>query len=123
MSPEAKELLDYLLAFAGPGAAGGIVLAMFGWLKARAEKPHIAPPSVGAEGVTQIAGMVMSQGTARDIIDGLRAVAASHDRCTLVRETEIQLRKKHHEELHEQHRQIVDIGRTLCDRLRDVRLN
>ncbi|ACL57897.1 hypothetical protein Mnod_2946 [Methylobacterium nodulans ORS 2060] len=123
MSPEAKELFDYLLAFAGPGAAGGIILAMFGWLKARAEKPHIAPPSVGGEGLAQIGGMVMGERTARELIDGLHAVAASYDRCTLVREAEMAMRKRHREEIHEERRQTVDAIRSLADRIRDVRLN
>lgn len=144
MSPEAKELLDYLLAFAGPGAAGGVALAFFGWLKAKAEKPHIADkPSVGPAGLAQIGGMVMGQGDLKDLIDGLRGISASHDRCTLVREAEMLSRKeeaKEHreherrlleerrqheqrlaEDRHREHRELVEALQGIAGRMRDFR--
>lgn len=144
MSPEAKELLDYLLAFAGPGAAGGVALAFFGWLKAKAEKPHIDDrPSIGAGGLAQIGGMMLAQSDAKDITEGLRAVAASHDRCTLMREAEMAARKKEVEETREhekrlleerrvhekrlaedqrqEHRELVETIQGLTARVRDIR--
>lgn len=117
MSPEAKELLDYLLAFAGPGAAGGVALAFFGWLKAKAEKPHIAQPSVGGGGLAQIAGMVMGQSDLKDLNEGLRAVAASHDRCTLMREAEMLARKKEVEETRDHERRLLEERRQHEQRL------
>lgn len=133
MSPETKEVLDYLVALMGPASAGGVALAFFGWLKARAEKPHIAEkPSVGAAGLAQIGGMVMGQQDLRDMIDAMRSISASHDRCSLLRETEMQTNKqlakeRHDHEArmadarHEDWRVMSDLLRTLNDRLRDMR--
>lgn len=144
MSPESKEVLDYLVALMGPASLGGVVLGFFGWMKARAEKPHLADkPSVGAAGLAQIGGMVMGQQDLRDLIEALRGISASHDRCTLLRETEMQTqkqlakeRREHEEDLardrrdhesqiardrHEQWRVMGDLMRTLNDRLRDMR--
>ncbi|MCC0805769.1 hypothetical protein FPV16_05950 [Methylobacterium sp. W2] len=64
-------------------------------MRAKMERPpHIASPSVGGAGLAQIAGMVMGQGDLQDLIDGLRGISASHDRCALMRETEMAVRKK-----------------------------
>ncbi|MBA9071839.1 hypothetical protein FHR71_005631 [Methylobacterium sp. RAS18] len=146
MSPEAKEVLDYLVALMGTGSVGGIILAFFGWMKARAEKPHIADkPSVGATGLAQIGGMVMGQQDLRDLIEAMRGISASHDRCTLVRETEMEAQKRlakerrEHEndaarerrdhetqiarDRHEDWRVMADLMRTLNDRLRDFRVS
>ena len=113
MSPETKEVLDYLLAFLAPGAAGGIVLAVIGWMKASKEKPHIAPPpTVGAGALAQIGGMVVAQKDMRDFIEGLGQIAASQDRCTLAREAEMQLRKKLAEEHREHERKLLEERRS-----------
>jgi hypothetical protein len=146
MSPEAKEMLDYIVAIAGPSALGGIAIAMFGWLKARAEKPgHIAPekPTVGAQGMAQIAGMVLGQSDVKDLNEGLRLVSASYDRCTLARETETLSRKKEAEEnrehekrllaerrdyesriaedRHREHQQLIEVIQNLIRSIRDMR--
>lgn len=132
MSPEAKEVLDYLVTFFGAGSVGGILLAFFGWLKAKAEKPHIAPPAVPPNGLAQIGGMVLGQQQMQDFIEALRGVAASHDRCTLAREAEMELRKaqakerrEHENELarqrHADQRVLQDALLSLNDRLRNMR--
>jgi hypothetical protein len=146
MSPETKEVLDYLVALMEPASLGGVILGFFGWMKARAEKPHIADaPSIGTAALAQIDGMVMGQQDLRDLIDAMRGISASHDRCTLMRETEMQLqkqlakeRREHEDDLardrrdheaqifrdrHEQWRVMCDLMRTLSDRPRDLRLS
>jgi hypothetical protein len=134
MAPEVTDIWSWLLAIMGTGSGGAVILAVLGWLKARNEKPHIAPPSVGGGALAQIGGMVMGQQDLRDLVEALRAMAASHDRCTLVRETEMEVRKKlakerreHEIEMeerrHDDYRPMLDQMKTLCDRLRDVRIS
>lgn len=146
MSPETKEVLDYLVALMGPASLGGVVLAFFGWMKARAEKPHIAEkPTLGTAGLAQIGGMVVGQSEMRDLIEALRGISASHDRCSLLREAEMQAQKllakerREHEDdaakerrehearlsgaRHEEWRIMSDLIRTLNDRLRDMRIS
>lgn len=133
MAPEATDIWSWLLALLGTGSGGAVALAFFGWLKAKAEKPHIASPSVGPSALGQIGGMVMGQQDLRDLIEAFRAMAAAHDRCTLAREAEMEVRKRlakerrEHEvdmadRRHEEWRQSSDLLRTLCDRLRDMKL-
>ncbi|MER2268264.1 hypothetical protein [Methylobacterium oxalidis] len=132
MSPEAKEVLDYLVTFSGVGSVGGILLAFFGWLKAKAERPPVAQPAVPPSGLAQIGGMVLGQQQMQDFIEALRGVAASHDRCTLAREAEMETmkqlakeRRAHENDLarerHAEQRALCDAVLTLNDRLRNLR--
>ncbi|WP_019905728.1 hypothetical protein [Methylobacterium sp. 77] len=119
MSPEdVKQWVDILSTLLAAGGGGGIILAVIGYMRAKMERPpHIAPPSVGNNGLAQIAGMVMGQGDLKDIIDGLRGVSASHDRCTLMRETEMAFRKKEAEEHREHERRLLEERRQHEQRL------
>lgn len=144
MSPEdVKKWVDILSTLLAASGGGGIILAVIGYMRAKAERPHIEKPSVGGAGLAQIAGMVMGQDDLKDIIDGLRTMAASHDRCTLVRETEMAARKKEVEETrehekrlleerrthekrlaedrHQEHRELVEAIQGLAGRVRDIR--
>jgi hypothetical protein len=111
MSPDdVKKWVDMLAALLAAGSGGGIILAVIGYMRAKLERPeHIAEkPSVGGNGLAQIAGMVMGQNDLKDLNEGLRAVAASHDRCTLVREAEMLARKKEVEETREHERRLLE---------------
>lgn len=122
MSPEdVKQWVDILSTLLAAGGGGGIILAVIGYMRAKLEKPHIAPASVGGPGLAQIAGMVMGQNDLRDIIDGLRGVSASHDRCTLMRETEMAFRKKEAEEHREHERRLLEERRQHEQRLAEDR--
>ncbi|MCJ2132435.1 hypothetical protein [Methylobacterium sp. E-045] len=122
MSPEdVKQWVDILSTLLAAGGGGGILLAVIGYMRAKVEKPHIAPPTVGGNGLAQIAGMVMGQTDLKDIIDGLRGVSASHDRCTLMRETEMAFRKKEAEEHREHERRLLEERRQHEQRLAEDR--
>ena len=115
---EATDIWGWLLALMGTGGGGAIALAFFGWLKAKAERPpHIAPPSVGSNGMAQIAGMVMGQTDLQALIDALRAISASHDRCTLAREAEMASHKKEVEETRDHEKRLLEERRTHEKRL------
>jgi len=119
MAPETKEVLDYLVALLGPASLGGIILGFFGWMRARAEKPHIADDRPGLSGATMahLGGMVMGQQVSEDLIEALRGIAASHDRCTLTREAEMELRRRLANDRHEQMRALIDALRSANDQL------
>lgn len=145
MSPDdVKKWVDILSTLLAAGGGGGIILAVIGYMRAKMERPpHIAPPTVGGTGMAQIAGMVMGQGDLKDITEGLRTMAASHDRCTLVREAEMIARKKEVEETrehekrlleerrqhekrlaedrHQEHRELVEAIQGMAGRMRDIR--
>lgn len=144
MSPEdAKQWVDILSTLLAAGGGGGILLAVIGYMRAKLEKPHIERPTVGGAAMAQIAGMVMGQSDVKDIVEALRATAASHDRCTLVREAEMIARKKEVEETrdhekklleerrvheqrlaedhHREHREMVEAIQTLARGTRDIR--
>lgn len=138
MSPEdVKQWVDILSTLLAAGGGGGTILAVIGYMRAKLEKPHIERPTVGG-GLAQIAGMVMGQGDLKDIIEGLRGVSASHDRCTLMRETEMAFRKKETEERrlleerrqhekrlaedrHQEYREMVEAIQGLAREMRDIR--
>ena len=123
MSPEdVKQWVDILSTLLAAGGGGGILLAIIGYMRAKLERPaHIAPPTVGGNGLAQIAGMVMGQSDLKDFSDGLRAIAASHDRCTLMRETEMIARKKEVEETREHEKRLLEERRTHEKRLAEDR--
>ncbi|WP_264045482.1 hypothetical protein [Methylobacterium flocculans] len=109
MSPEdVKQWVDILSTLLAAGGGGGILLAVIGYMRAKVEKPHITPPTVGSGGLAQIAGMVMGQGDLASLNEGLRMVSASYDRCTLTRETEMAARKKEVEETREHERRLLE---------------
>ena len=110
MSPEdVKQWVDILNTLLAAGSGGGIILAIVGYMRAKAEKPHIADkPSIGSVGLAQIGGMVMGQNDLQSLIDALRGVSASHDRCTLAREADVASRKKEAEEHREHERRLLE---------------
>lgn len=120
---DVKPWIDLLVTLLTGGGVGGILLAWVGGMKAKREKPdHIAEkPTVGGGGLAQIAGMVMGQGDLKDIIDALRGVSASHDRCTLMRETEMTFRKKEADEHREHERRLLEERRQHEQRLAEDR--
>ncbi|KQP61044.1 hypothetical protein ASF39_15320 [Methylobacterium sp. Leaf108] len=116
-----KQWVDILSTLLAAGGGGGIILAVIGYMRAKAEKPHIASPTVGTGGLAQIAGMVMGQTDLKDIIDALRGISASHDRCTLMRESEMVARKKEVDETREHERRLLEERRQHEKRLAEDR--
>jgi hypothetical protein len=122
MSPDdVKQWVDILSTLLAAGGGGGIILAVIGYMRAKMEKPHIERPTVGSEGLAQIAGMVMGQSDLKNLIEGLRGISASHDRCTLMRETEMLARKKEVEETREHERRLLEERRQHEQRLAEDR--
>lgn len=119
MSPkDVKQWVDILNTLLAAGSGGGIILAIVGYMRAKAEKPHIADkPSIGASGLAQIGGMVMGQSDLKDLNEGLRAIAASHDRCTLTRKAEMLARKEEIKETREHERRLLEERRQHEQRL------
>lgn len=119
MSPEdVKQWVDILSTLLAASGGGGILLAVIGYMRAKEEKPHIADrPSIGSAGLASIGGMLMGQNDLKDIIDGLRGVSASHDRCILMRETEMTFRKKKAEEHRKHERRLLEERRQHEQRL------
>jgi hypothetical protein len=123
MSPEdVKQWVDILSTLLAAGGGGGIILAVIGYMRAKLEKPHIADkPSIGMPGLAQIGGMVMGQNDLQSLIDAMRGVAASHDRCTLAREADVASRKKEAEEHREHERRLLEERRQHEQRLAEDR--
>lgn len=63
----------------------------------------------------------MSQNDRKNIIDALRGVSASHDRCTLMREPETAFPKKEAEEHREHERRLLEERRQHEKRLAEDR--
>jgi hypothetical protein len=123
MSPEdVKQWVDILSTLLAAGGGGGILLAVIGYMRAKVEKPHIDDrPTIGAAGLASIGGMLMGQNDLKDIVDGLRSVSASYDRCTLTREAEMQSRKKEAEDHREHERRLLEERRQHEKRLAEDR--
>jgi len=119
---DVKPWIDMLVTLLSAGGLGGIFLAVLGWMKAKHERPaHIAPdPSMGSGALAQLGGMVMGRQTGEEIILALNAIAASQDRCTLVREKEIRVAQELSDVRHREMRTLNDHLDTLCDRLKNL---
>ena len=119
---EVKQWVDMLIALMAPASLGGIILAAIGYWRAKQERPaHIAPdPGVGSTALAHLGGMVMGRQTGEEIILALNAIAASQDRCTLVREKEIRVAQEIAETRHREARMLNDNLDRLCDRLKGV---
>jgi len=119
---DVKPWVDMLIALMSVGGGGAVLLAVIGWMKAKHEKPaHIAdPPGVGSAGMAALGGMVMGRQLGDDIVSGLNALAASQDRCTLVREQEIRLAREISDLRHGEMRKLNDHLDTLGDRLKNL---
>jgi len=111
-----------LVALMSVGGGGAVLLAVVGWMKAKHEKPaHIAdPPGVGSSGMAALGGMVMGRQLGEDIVTALNNMAASQDRCTLVREQEIRQAREIGDMRHREMRTLNDHLDTLCDRLKNL---
>jgi len=119
---DVKPWIDLLVTLLTGGGVGGILLAVIGWMKAKREKPdHVAAePTVGQNALAHIGGMVMGRQLGEEIVTNLAALAASQDRCTLVREQEIRLAREISDQRHGEMRKLNDHLDTLCDRLKNI---